>query len=172
KSYSFFNGTIQAKLFLFSLRAEDNPGEDNVPCQRQLSDNEAMLVNRFGKNTRKLKPWLSRSGVTCYRLYDNDLPEYAVAIDIYDGAIHVQEYAPPATVDANRARQRMREIRQALLHLYPQSQDKLFFKERRRQSGDSQYQPLSPWKQKGNSFVVAEGAAKIEVNLSDYLDSG
>src|SRR5690606_26717083 len=86
-------------------------------------------------------------------------------------AIHVQEYAPPATVDANKARQRLREIRQALLHLYPQSRDRLFFKERRRQSGDSQYQPLSPWKQRGNSFVVAEGAAKLEVNLSDYLDS-
>jgi 23S rRNA (guanine2445-N2)-methyltransferase / 23S rRNA (guanine2069-N7)-methyltransferase len=172
KSYSFFNGTIEAKLFLFSLRAEDRSGEERAPRQRPLSDNEAMLVNRFSKNARKLKPWLSRSGVTCYRLYDNDLPEYAVAIDIYGEAIHVQEYAPPATVDANKARQRLREIRQALLHLYPQSRDRLFFKERRRQSGDSQYQPLSPWKQRGNSFVVAEGAAKLEVNLSDYLDSG
>lgn len=172
KSYSFFNGTIPAKLFMFSLREAGDEADQGARRPRELTDNEQMLVNRLAKNARRLKPWLSRSGVSCYRLYDSDLPEYAVAIDFYGDAIHVQEYAPPATVDANKARQRMREIRQALLHAYPASRDKLYFKERRRQSGDSQYQPLNPWGRKGNSFVVTEGPAKLEINLSDYLDSG
>lgn len=170
KSYSLFNGTIAAKLFMFSLRAASADTGEQKP--RELGENPQMLANRLIKNARKLKAWLARTGVTCYRLYDSDLPEYAVAIDIYGDAIHVQEYAPPATIDANKAKQHLREVRQALLHLYPQSREKLYFKERRRQTGDSQYQPLSPWGRKGNGFVINEGPAKVEVNLSDYLDSG
>ncbi|MFA5630581.1 MAG: bifunctional 23S rRNA (guanine(2069)-N(7))-methyltransferase RlmK/23S rRNA (guanine(2445)-N(2))-methyltransferase RlmL [Porticoccaceae bacterium] len=170
RNYALYNGTIAAKLFLYSLREEG--AERAEQRERPLSDNARMLVNRLQKNARRLKPWLTRSGVSCYRLYDSDLPEYAVAIDLYGDAIHVQEYAPPASVDANKARQRLRDVRQALSHLYPQSRDKLHFKERRRQSGDAQYQPQNPWNRKAQGFVVTEGAAKFEINLDDYLDSG
>src|SRR5690606_23893877 len=103
-------------------------------------------------------------------------PEYAVAVDVYGDAIHVQEYAPPATVDPQAARRRLGEVRQALFHLFPESRERIVFKERRRQSGESQYQPLSPqnspWSQKGSGFVVSEGPAQVEVNLKDYLDTG
>jgi 23S rRNA (guanine2445-N2)-methyltransferase / 23S rRNA (guanine2069-N7)-methyltransferase len=131
-----------------------------------------MLANRLAKNAKRLKSWLKKTGISCYRLYDQDLPEYAVAIDVYGEAFHIQEYAPPASVDATKAQRRIREVRRVLEYSYPDSRDKLFFKERRRQSGDSQYQPLSAWNQKAEGFVVAEGRAKLEVNLKDYLDSG
>jgi len=171
KSYSLYNGTIAAKLFLYSLRTGD--GEQMQRQEpRPLSENESMLANRLAKNAKRLKSWLKKTGITCYRLYDQDLPEYAVAIDIYGDAFHIQEYAPPATIDNTKAQRRIREVRRVLTELYPQSKEKLFFKERRRQSGDSQYQPLSPWNQKAEGFVVNEGQAKLEVNLRDYLDSG
>ena len=54
-----------------------------------------MFANRLRKNLRKLSPWLKRSNISCYRLYDADMPEYAVAIDLYQGHVHVAEYAPP-----------------------------------------------------------------------------
>jgi 23S rRNA (guanine2445-N2)-methyltransferase / 23S rRNA (guanine2069-N7)-methyltransferase len=64
-----------------------------------------MLANRLRKNQKGLKKWLRAEGISCYRLYDADLPEYALAIDIYGSAdprdqakerrfVHVQEYAP------------------------------------------------------------------------------
>ena len=94
-----------------------------------------------------------------------------MAVDIYGDAIHVQEYAPPASVDEDAARRRIVEVRQALQALYPESRDRLFFKERRRQKGDSQYQRQGA--QRGaKPFVITEGRAKLEVNLSDYLDTG
>ena len=138
RKYKFFNGTIAAQLLLFELR-EQSAGSEAPRQQRPLSDNARMFANRLEKNHRKLQPWLKRSGVTCYRLYDSDIPEYAVAVDIYGDAIHVQEYAPPASVDEDAARRRIVEVRQALQALYPESRDRLFFKERRRQKGDSQY---------------------------------
>lgn len=170
KSYSLYNGTIPAKLFLYSLRAGEDREHQQAP--RPLSDNETMLANRLAKNAKRLKSWLKNSGITCYRLYDQDLPEYAVAIDVYGDAFHIQEYAPPATIDNTKAQRRIREVRRVLTQLYPGSKEKLYFKERRRQSGDSQYQPLSPWNQKAEGFVVREGQARLEVNLKDYLDSG
>ena len=58
-----------------------------------------MFANRLQKNRKRLQEWIEHSGVTCYRLYDADMPEYAVAIDWYDGWVHVAEYAAPHTVD-------------------------------------------------------------------------
>jgi 23S rRNA (guanine2069-N7)-methyltransferase / 23S rRNA (guanine2445-N2)-methyltransferase len=171
KSYSLFNGTIPAKLSLYALR-DGSEGVQSARQPRPLTEQETMLANRLTKNAKRLKSWLKKSGVSCYRLYDQDLPEYAVAIDIYDDAVHVQEYAPPATIDPNKAKQRLREIRRVLLHLFPDCREKLYFKERRKQAGDSQYQALTSWDRKSPGSVVMEGAVKVEINLSDYLDSG
>jgi len=63
-------------------------------------------------------------------------------------------------------------VRQALQHLYPESRKKLFFKERRRQKGDSQYQRQQNRTRDNAVLTVTEGKAKFEVNLADYLDSG
>jgi len=54
-----------------------------------------MFANRLRKNRRHLGKWARREGVTCYRVYDADLPEYALAVDLYEGWAHVQEYAAP-----------------------------------------------------------------------------
>jgi 23S rRNA (guanine2445-N2)-methyltransferase / 23S rRNA (guanine2069-N7)-methyltransferase len=58
------------------------------------------------------------------------------------------------------------------MSVYPEAKDKLHFKERRRQKGESQYQRQTPWHQESNRQVVTEGRAKVEVNLEDYLDTG
>ena len=99
-----------------------------------------MLVNRLTKNRRRLGPWLASESIDCYRLYDADLPEYAVAIDVYGDALHVQEYAPPATIDEGRAQQRFAEVVDALANYAPSLKHRTYFKQRRRQRGKNQYQ--------------------------------
>ena len=174
KKYQFFNGTIPSQLLLFQLREADdrNPQPRSDESAAALGEGAQMFANRLKKNARKLAGWLKASGVSCYRLYDADMPEYAVAIDVYQDAIHVQEYAPPITVDEASANRHLTEIRQALLSLYPESRGKLFFKERRRQKGDNQYQRQPSGSSHNAVQVVKEGAARFEVNLSDYLDTG
>ena len=95
-----------------------------------------MLSNRLRKNLRHLGRWARREEVDCYRLYDADLPEYALAVDIYEGAerwIHVQEYEAPSTVDPGRAQQRLEEAIPLIRGLL-QAAD-VFVKIRRRQHG-------------------------------------
>ena len=69
-----------------------------------------MFANRLRKNQRHLARWARREGVTCYRVYDADLPEYAVAIDRYEEWVHVQEYQAPKTIDPERAAARLADV--------------------------------------------------------------
>ncbi|EOS96594.1 bifunctional 23S rRNA (guanine(2069)-N(7))-methyltransferase RlmK/23S rRNA (guanine(2445)-N(2))-methyltransferase RlmL [Erwinia tracheiphila] len=126
-------------------------------------------ANRLRKNLKKLGKWASQSGIECYRLYDADLPEYNVAVDRYADWVVVQEYAPPKTIDAAKARQRLFDVIAATLSVLELPANRLVLKTRERQKGKSQYQKLG---EKGDFFEVAEFNAKLWVNLTDYLDTG
>ena len=164
KSWQMFNGPIECRLERFEM-AEHTGGQDHAPAQD--------LVNRLLKNQRQLKKWLTREGIGCYRVYDADIPEYALAVDIYETDegrwLHVQEYAAPASIDPHRAQARLR----AALSVLPETLDtdpaQLVLKVRQRQRGVSQYRRLN---EQGRMLEVREGPCRLWVNLTDYLDTG
>lgn len=127
------------------------------------------FANRLRKNLRKLDKWRQQEGIECYRLYDADLPEYNVAVDRYGSYVVVQEYAPPKTIDAQKARQRLFDVINATLSVLELAPNQLILKTRERQKGKDQYQKLA---QKGELLQVNEYNAKLWVNLTDYLDTG
>ena len=174
KQYSLFNGTIPCKLLVFedmTSKSAKIAARLSTPAPAQdLSEGARMVLNRFKKNQRRLDGWRKKSGISCYRLYDADIPEYAVAVDIYDQSIYVQEYAPPNTISEKVARERFAEIKQAVKEFSTNFRGKIHYKERRRQKGDSQYQRLNEGP--SETIQVNEGNAHFEVNLSDYLDTG
>ncbi len=135
-----------------------------------LTPGAEMFANRVRKNVRKLRTWVRKQNISCYRLYDADMPEYAVAVDWYEGHIHVAEYAPPKDVDEASASRRFDEVLAALpvaLGLPPHTE--IAVKRRRRQQGKSQYERMD---QRGERLEVHEGKARLLVNLHDYLDTG
>ncbi|MEQ9878888.1 bifunctional 23S rRNA (guanine(2069)-N(7))-methyltransferase RlmK/23S rRNA (guanine(2445)-N(2))-methyltransferase RlmL [Pectobacterium aroidearum] len=127
------------------------------------------FANRLRKNLRKLDKWAKQQGIECYRLYDADLPEYNVAVDRYGSWVVVQEYAPPKTVDAQKARQRLFDVINATLSVLELPSNRLVLKTRERQKGKNQYEKLA---QKGDFLLMEEFGAKLWVNLTDYLDTG
>ena len=126
-------------------------------------------ANRLRKNLKKYEKWAKQEGIECYRLYDADLPEYNVAVDRYADWVVVQEYAPPKTVDANKARQRLFDIIAATIAVLGIAPNKLVLKTRERQKGKNQYQKMN---EKGDFMQVSEYNARLWVNLTDYLDTG
>ncbi|MGZ0751844.1 bifunctional 23S rRNA (guanine(2069)-N(7))-methyltransferase RlmK/23S rRNA (guanine(2445)-N(2))-methyltransferase RlmL [Kluyvera sichuanensis] len=126
-------------------------------------------ANRLRKNLKKYEKWAKQEGIECYRLYDADLPEYNVAVDRYADWVVVQEYAPPKTVDANKARQRLFDIIAATIAVLGIAPNKLVLKTRERQKGKNQYQKMN---EKGDFMEVSEYNARLWVNLTDYLDTG
>src|SRR5690606_21963711 len=134
-----------------------------------LSDGAQMFANRVRKNLKRLAAWADRERIGCYRLYDADLPEYALAIDIYRGAetwVHVQEYQAPKTVDPARASKRLREALTVLPATLGVRPENVFYKVRQRQKGTAQYERLGS---DGRFHEVSEGSCRLLVNFTDYL---
>lgn len=151
--------------------AEGPPAE----TRRPRSQGAESVANRLAKNAKKLRAYLEREHVTCYRLYDADIPEYNFAIDIYTEAdtgqkhAHVQEYAPPRTIEEADARRRRGEALAMIREELELPREFVHFKRRERQRGAAQY---GKFDDSGSEFVVVEGPARLWVNLDDYLDTG
>jgi len=139
---------------------------DGATAPVMLADDYA---NRLRKNLKKLEKWARQEGIECYRLYDADLPEYNVAVDRYGEWVVIQEYAPPKTVDATKARHRLFDVIAATISVLGIAPNKLVLKTRERQKGKNQYEKMS---EKGEFMQVSEYNARLWVNLTDYLDTG
>jgi 23S rRNA (guanine2445-N2)-methyltransferase / 23S rRNA (guanine2069-N7)-methyltransferase len=137
-----------------------------------MSDGAQMVANRLRKNMRNLSRWLRNEDIHCYRLYDADIPEYAIAVDVYESErrlVHVQEYAPPKSVDPDKAQQRLEDALMAVMAVLELEDGQLFVKVRRQQKGSAQYEKLAA---SGEFHEVVEGGCRFFVNLRDYLDTG
>jgi 23S rRNA (guanine2445-N2)-methyltransferase / 23S rRNA (guanine2069-N7)-methyltransferase len=176
KRYALWNGTIPASLLLFDLADNEFRGSTAavpVPSAETpaggLSEGAQMFANRIRKNRKRLASWVKREQIECYRLYDADMPEYAVAVDRYGAQVHVAEYQAPRGVDPEAAERRMDEIRAALPAALDVPAEAIVYKQRRRQRGVEQYEKQAS---RGELQDVTEGQARLLVNLHDYLDTG
>ncbi|WP_454781507.1 bifunctional 23S rRNA (guanine(2069)-N(7))-methyltransferase RlmK/23S rRNA (guanine(2445)-N(2))-methyltransferase RlmL [Legionella sp. WA2022007384] len=166
KQYTIYNGALECKLYCLDIHATN---ELKGIMGNNLSDSAQMLFNRLEKNYRHLQKWAKNNQVSCYRVYDADLPEYAYAIDIYNDYVVLQEYAAPASIPTHKAEKRSLEVMQVTPRVLGLEPDKLVVKQRKQQKGSEQYQKLG---QSKKTMVVTEGPAKFKVNLYDYLDTG
>lgn len=168
--HPFYNGRLECELLVFDVPPK--PSAASVPVLRGRSPSADMLANRLRKNRKHLGRWLEREDIHCYRLYDADLPEYAMAIDIYEGEkrwVHVQEYEAPKSVDRDKARVRLQEALAVIRDVLDIPEDQLFLKVRRRQRGRAQYGKLADTRR---FHEVTEAGCRFLVNFEDYLDTG
>lgn len=173
KRYAFFNGALECSLVLCD---PVQPPAREPREARPLGEGAQMVANRLRKNLRNSKSWRAREGVTCFRAYDADLPEYSAAVDVYEedgGAarqfVHVQEYEAPGTIPEADTRRRFGELLDAVREVFAVPAGQVAIKTRARGKGGSKYGRMD---QRGEFFVVREGAARLQVNLFDYLDTG
>ena len=185
KQYAFWNGALPCKLLLFKVQpdqfvtgerreAQSDNGESGRPLAvasepARLSEGAQMFANRLQKNLKQLGKWARREQVDCYRLYDADMPEYALAVDLYQEWVHVQEYAAPRSVDPEKAQARLLDALAAIPQALGIDPQRVVLKRRERQSGTRQYERQAT---EGRFLEVKEGGVKLLVNLTDYLDTG
>jgi len=127
------------------------------------------FANRLKKNLKKMLKWANKEKIYCFRVYDRDLPEYNVSIDLYGKWVHVQEYAPPASVDRKNATSRFHLVLKCVREILGIRADRVFIKTRERQRGKQQYQRKSTRKK---MMEVREGCCSYLVNFTDYIDTG
>jgi 23S rRNA (guanine2445-N2)-methyltransferase / 23S rRNA (guanine2069-N7)-methyltransferase len=177
RAHTFFNGPIECRLLRFELKPETVEPDAETAHRERLEAAKArpgadMFANRLHKNVARLKSWVRREDVACYRLYDADMPEYSFAIDIYGNDERwacVQEYAAPPTVSRDAARGRRDEVLSVLPEVLGLPQERIALRVRRRQRHGEQYQKVDS---EQVFHAVREGPYRFLVNFADYLDTG
>lgn len=184
KPITMFNGALECKLLRLDID-EKTFFEPKIKSQQERIDHVSlnaqtvaidsqveMFANRLRKNQKKLASWIKKNQIQCYRLYDADLPEYAVAVDIYHGEktwVNVQEYEPPKSIDSVKANQRLASALSEISTVLQIPSQQVYLKIRRKQRNTEQYEKISDSR---HFHVVEENGCKFWVNFEDYLDTG
>ncbi|MGY5614233.1 bifunctional 23S rRNA (guanine(2069)-N(7))-methyltransferase RlmK/23S rRNA (guanine(2445)-N(2))-methyltransferase RlmL [Vibrio brasiliensis] len=166
KQFKLNNGALPChqKNYSISERAAQD-SSDSVTESLVAPD----FSNRLKKNIAKIGKWARKEKLDCYRVYDADLPDYNVAIDVYLDQLVIQEYAAPKDIPEEKAKRRLTDIIRATIQVTGTPANKVVLKVREKQKGRAQYQKLS---QQSETLVVNEYGVKLSVNLHDYLDTG
>ena len=160
---------------------------DGKPLPVLIPESE-QFANRLRKNARLRRKWAKREGVSCYRVYDADLPDYSAAIDLYEGCpqtpgrwLVIAEYAAPKTIDPALAQARMLDILAIAPRILDVPAEHVHAKARMRSRGGSQYGKQDAGKggsgERANIArrrlpLIEEGGLTFAVNFDDYLDVG
>ena len=177
RTHTFYNGPLEGRLLRFHLddsAVEPDPAEVRAARLEaaRLRPGAAMFGNRLKKNLAHLEKWARRQDVTCFRVYDADMPEYAFAVDVYQAEerwVYVQEYAAPDSVAQDAARARRDEALATIPAVLGVTPELMVLRVRRRQRGGEQYEKLDG---EARFHVVREGPYRFLVNFTDYLDTG
>jgi 23S rRNA G2069 N7-methylase RlmK/C1962 C5-methylase RlmI len=126
-----------------------------------------MLANRVRKNARHLGKWARREGVTCWRLYDRDIPEIPITVDSYEGALVINDYRAFEREDSEA----WLDAAVAAVTAAVGAQE-VFVKRRERLAHRAAGQQYERQAEQGAWRTVREAGHQFRVNLSDYVDTG
>lgn len=128
------------------------------------------FANRLQKVDRHIGKWAKRQGITCYRVYDLDMPEFPFCIDRYEEYLHVAEYLAAHRMTEEEHDGWLQSCMNTMAVTLNVAPEHIFLKERRRLARRSeQYEKVD---EASKRIVVSEQGLRFLVNLSDYLDTG
>lgn len=136
----------------------------------ERTDEQAdIFANRLTKMARHMRKWPTKRGISCFRLYERDIPEVPLVVDRYDDHLHISEYQRPNEHTLAQHEAWLDHMATVAAKTLDVPEEKVFVKHRGRQRGANQYHPVS---NDAHCFDVEEGGFKFRVNLSDYIDTG
>ncbi len=177
KQNKLFNGAIETVLYHINIDPqskmcfESATEKEKRHIEQAINEDDKHLSfkNRLNKNVTQLRKWAKQNEIECYRLYDADIPEFSVAVDLYNNHVHVQEYQAEKYVDHSAAGKRLKQILYHIHHTLDIPYKNIHLKTRKKQAGKAQYHKLDAQK---TYHVVRENEALFYVNFNDYLDTG
>ena len=129
-----------------------------------------MFRNRLLKMFRHIGKLAKRQGITCYRVYDHDLPEFPFCIELYEDKVYLAEYQRRHGMSEEEHEAWLESCVPVISGILDVPDDKIYFRQRRRKAGRlDQYEKLAGEQE---FFEVKEAGLSFRVNLTDYLDTG
>ena len=167
KVNTVYNGPIKCTASLYDL---DNSYREDKKGERDNTKGAVVFENRLKKNLKTIRKWAKKEGVSSYRIYDADIPEYSAAIDFYEGEfIYLQEYQPPKEIPTGKAEKRLVDMVKKISAVLEIDRDRIFIRQRKRQKSANQYMKHGDTRK---YEVMNEGALSFQVNFHDYIDTG
>lgn len=166
KVYRLYNGELECQLRVFDINETEELSHKEELKQKVAED----FQNRLKKNLAYMRKWAKNANTNAYRVYDADVPEYAAAIDYYNGYYVIQAYAAPSKVNPRVAKRHVLDMISATVEITGVPGDHVILKNREIKKGDEQYEKAE--EQKNEFMTVNEDNALFRVNLHDYLDTG
>ncbi len=178
-----YNGPILAPLRIYKTTEQRREKlsivtlegrERTVLLSEKTSD---QFAARFRKVAKERLKWARREQVQALRLYDADLPDFAIAVDYYEGAgksagrrfVRIAEYEAPSSIDAARAARRLRDAVIIVAEMLEMSLADISLKTRRRDKGGGQYREAHD---ASRCEWTREGGFLFELDLAGHLDTG
>ncbi len=129
-----------------------------------------MFRNRLIKVFRHLGKTAKKLNLSCFRIYDHDLPEFPLCIEKYEDWLYVAEYRRNHRMDDTEHAQWLDTCKIIIEEITGIPADRIVLRTRKRKSDrQDQYQKLDDEKE----FLIAREQDLIfKINLSDYLDTG
>ena len=135
-----------------------------------MNEKMAMFHNRLLKVYKHKSKQATRQNITCYRVYDHDLPEFPFCIELYDDKVYLAEYLRRHGMTDEEHEQWLEECVTSICGILPVTDANVYIKQRKRKSNRlDQYEKTDT---KAEYFSVAEQGLQFLVNLTDYLDTG
>lgn len=129
-----------------------------------------MFRNRLSKMSRHISKLARRQSVSCYRVYDHDLPEFPFCIELYEDKIYLAEYRRRHGMTDEEHDQWLEDCLPSISEILEIPDERIYFRQRQRKAGrQGQYEKLSSEQE---FFTVKEAGLSFRVNLTDYLDTG
>jgi len=128
-----------------------------------------LFKNRLTKLARHLRRWPTKRNITCFRLYERDIPEIPLVVDRYEDYLHITEYERPHDRDIARHAQWLDLMCETAAATLDVPTKNVFLKRRKKGIENRQYEKVS---RAGKIATVNEGGLKFLINLTDYVDTG
>lgn len=129
-----------------------------------------MFRNRLAKVFRHLSKTANRQEVSCYRIYDHDLPEFPLCIEKYEDWLYVAEYRRNHHMEESEHEQWLSECKTIIEEITGMAASRIVLRTRQRKTNrQDQYQKMDDEQQ---FLEVREQGLKFKINLTDYLDTG
>lgn len=147
------------------------PCSPQSPLQFFMSEEKIIMFrNRLAKVFRHLGKQAKRTGISCYRVYDHDLPEFPLCIEFYGDQLYLAEYKRRHGMTEDEHDEWMEQTIDVIVDVLSVAKENIHLKLRQRKPGRlGQYQKLD---EAQHEFVVQENGLDFFVNLTDYLDTG
>lgn len=129
-----------------------------------------MFRNRLTKVYRHIARTARRQDVTCYRIYDHDLPEFPFCIERYEDKLYLAEYQRRHGMTEEEHESWLESCIPTISEVLETPDEQIYYRQRRRKAGrQGQYEKLS---NEEDFFLAREAGLSFRINLTDYLDTG